>query len=169
MVRKNITWGGSTSPRSTGKFTTNAQWRSQGGTAWNVRIEYEDKNGRRFPVGVQIGAGGKTTEELTSRALREIPFATIFEEWLKATSNSRATPTVDPKVAGPLKGGPLPVEVLEKVAELYRSALDRGAPPNKFVAQELGISQSTATKRIVRARREGLLGPTTPGKRGESK
>lgn len=158
-----------TSPRSTGKFTTTAHWHPQEGPAWSVRFEYEEKNGRRFPVGMQIGAGGKTTEELTSRALREIPFATIFEEWLKQTSRTRATPTVDPKVAGPLKGGPLPIEVLEKVAELYRSALDRGVPPNKFVAHELGISQSTATKRIVRARREGLLGPTTPGKQGERK
>lgn len=56
---------------------------------------------------------------------------------------------------------------LLRVAAAYRFAYAVGLPPTKHVAAELGIADSTATKKVMRARRAGLLGPTTPGKAGE--
>jgi hypothetical protein len=169
MSHTKITWGPNAPLEARGRHTSAARWQSREGSAWNVQFEYEEMNGHRTPTGLKVTGAGKQSKELTSRVLREIPFGTIFELWLKQSSRSRTTPTIEPSISGPLKGGPLPTEVLEKVAELYRAGLDRGVPPNKFVAQEMGISQSTATKRIVRARKQGLLGPTTPGRQGESK
>ena len=164
-----INWGAPNPRSGNAQRTTTAYWQPRRQPGWSVQFEYVEDKGRRYPIGVTVRSADKNKAELTTSELRSIPFATIFEEWLKQSSIKRTAPTVDPKVAGPLKGGPLPIEVLEKVAELYRAALDRGVPPNAFVAQQLGISNSTATKRIVRARQQGLLGPTTPGKRGESR
>lgn len=56
---------------------------------------------------------------------------------------------------------------LLRVAAAYRFAYAIGLPPTKHVAEELGIPGSTATKKVMKAREAGLLGPTTPGKAGE--
>jgi len=58
---------------------------------------------------------------------------------------------------------------LERVAELYRSALAAGSEtPTKDVAEALDIPRSSAAKLIMRCRQPavGLLGPTTKFKRG---
>lgn len=55
---------------------------------------------------------------------------------------------------------------LLRVAAAYRFAYAIGLPPTKHVAEELGIPTSTATKKVMQARKAGLLGPTTPGKAG---
>jgi hypothetical protein len=60
-------------------------------------------------------------------------------------------------------------QLLTKVAETYREALDRSAHPGVYVAEILGYSGSHARKLIHDARTEGLLGPAPgPGRLGES-
>ncbi len=46
---------------------------------------------------------------------------------------------------------------LEQVAAVYRNAWIEGQPVTKAVAQAFRISRSTASKRIMKARRMGLL------------
>ncbi len=56
---------------------------------------------------------------------------------------------------------------LEAVAEVYRLAIDDGDPPKKAVSAAFHVSISTAGRWVQRARREGFLGPTQPGRKGE--
>jgi hypothetical protein len=57
---------------------------------------------------------------------------------------------------------------LERVAEIYRQAIDAGRPPKKAVSTEFTVSQATAGRYIMQARKQGHLGPTLPGKKGEA-
>jgi hypothetical protein len=52
---------------------------------------------------------------------------------------------------------------LERVAQVYREHVD--STPTKAVADLLGYEMRTAARRVERARADGLLPPTTPGKR----
>ena len=170
MSRPSVRFTGGDLPRGTSsKRSTVLHWQAADRTQWVMQFDYETRNRRRVPVGIHLQLSGKHRDKtLTTRGVREIPVTAIFEEWLRF-STITPKPPVSSELAGPKKGGPLSRDVLEKVAELYRTALNRGEPPNFYIAREMGISRSTATKRIVRARKESLLGPTTPGKRGESK
>ena len=53
----------------------------------------------------------------------------------------------------------------EQAAVVYRTALLFGRPPTAYVAEMLGVSKDAAAKRVQAARRAGLLGPTTIGKK----
>jgi hypothetical protein len=54
---------------------------------------------------------------------------------------------------------------LKEVAEAYKAAVLAGsAQPTQDVADKLGFAHGTAAKRVMRAREEGLLPPTTKGK-----
>lgn len=54
-------------------------------------------------------------------------------------------------------------ERLQRVAEIYRAALARGEPPTRAVADELGVAIGTASATVSKARRVGLLPPTSVG------
>ena len=58
---------------------------------------------------------------------------------------------------------PLTAGDLAEVATLYRQG---GSKPTHYVAEMLGISDSAAAKRVVKARAAGLLEPTTQGRVG---
>ena len=59
-------------------------------------------------------------------------------------------------------------ELLQEVADIYREALIRNAPPTNAVANEKHVSRPTAGRWVVRARRAGFLGPAPgPGAAGE--
>jgi hypothetical protein len=55
-------------------------------------------------------------------------------------------------------------ERLERVAEIYLSALAEGRPPVNAVAEDLPASRSTAGRLVGQARKAGLLTPTTRGR-----
>lgn len=57
-------------------------------------------------------------------------------------------------------------QMLEQVAATYRAAIDTGAP-TQTVAEVFQVSHSTAARYVAKARDEGLLGETMPGKAGE--
>ena len=63
-------------------------------------------------------------------------------------------------------------ETLPRVAAAYRRALasdeegEREAP-TQFVADQLGYSRGHASRLVSDARKQGLLGPTSPGRAGE--
>lgn len=50
-------------------------------------------------------------------------------------------------------------EELHIIADLYEQALDKRIPVQRHVAKNTGVSLSTATKRIMAARKAGLLPP----------
>jgi hypothetical protein len=58
-------------------------------------------------------------------------------------------------------------ELLDRVAKMYRQAMEEGRPPKKAVQEALYVSEPTAGRYIMNARTRGFLGPTSPGKKGE--
>jgi hypothetical protein len=58
---------------------------------------------------------------------------------------------------GPQRGRRLSMSTLRRVAAAYYAAMATGAPVQAAVASEMGISTSMAAKRIMAARRAGLL------------
>jgi hypothetical protein len=64
----------------------------------------------------------------------------------------------------------LPEDEVARAATSYRTAMTRGDPPILAVMRDLGLNPSQrgqAERRIERARHLGLLGRTTPGRKGE--
>jgi hypothetical protein len=68
----------------------------------------------------------------------------------------------------PRRGQPVPDERLQRVAGLYREALDRGDPPTQTVADVMHASRPTAARWVAAARDRGLLGAAVRGRAGES-
>jgi hypothetical protein len=58
-------------------------------------------------------------------------------------------------------------ELLQRVADVYRQAMEARRPPKTAVQQAESISAATAGRYIRRARDRGYLGKTTRGKKGE--
>ena len=58
-------------------------------------------------------------------------------------------------------------ELLERVAAVYRRAIDDGKPPKQAVALAESVSKATAGRYVMKARERGFLGATSPGKKGE--
>jgi hypothetical protein len=56
--------------------------------------------------------------------------------------------------------------LLTQVASIYRSPGSKGKP-TKTVAEQLGVSISSASAYVREARRRNFLGPATPGRAGE--
>jgi hypothetical protein len=58
-------------------------------------------------------------------------------------------------------------DLLARVSGIYREAMKVGNSPKKAVRDAEHVSESTAGRYIMEARKRGLLGPTLPGKKGE--
>lgn len=130
---------------------------------FDVAIDAVLENGRYVveSLSAQRTAGGPP---ITTEQLRLIPVGRILAEGLATlvrmtvpVSSGEARITTDPR--------PL-ADDLSTVAAIYRIAYACGLPPTKTVAEMLGLPASTANKRVIRARREGLLPATTPGRAG---
>lgn len=53
-----------------------------------------------------------------------------------------------------------------EVARIYSQALVEGTPPLQAVVKQKFVSESTASRWVADARKQGLLPPTTPGRAG---
>jgi hypothetical protein len=69
----------------------------------------------------------------------------------------------------PRQGSPLTDDNLRQVAELYRVAVEHGAPPTQTVADQMHVARSTAARWVGAARKRGFLGPAVRGRGGEQK
>jgi hypothetical protein len=58
-------------------------------------------------------------------------------------------------------------DLLDRVARVYRRAIEERRPPKKAVAAAEQVSEATAGRYIMRARERGHLGRTVRGKKGE--
>ena len=64
--------------------------------------------------------------------------------------------------AGQTRRGITP-QLLDQVARIYKANVDRN--PNKAIELHFGVAQRTAAEYVSRARKRGLLPPTTRGKK----
>jgi len=62
------------------------------------------------------------------------------------------------------QGARVPDAFLEKVAAIYRRALEQGEPPTETVRKVMPGSRSSAGRWVEEARRRGYLPPTTSGR-----
>lgn len=135
-----------------------------------VTIVWTTLNGRLEPHKVTVQA--PEGRPVTAEALRSIPLGTIVTELrtrVAAAHERRSrTSTSSEERARWLKVASQAGGALEPVAEIYREAHRAGLSPIEEVATALGVSKSTAAKRVVAARRAGHLGPAVPGKAGEA-
>lgn len=117
--------------------------------------------------------------EITARSLRSIPLAELIGT---AVSTGRLPDDFGAEIRKLLHDAPgLPArlkvrpgpkghsaEHFAHVADMYRLALDKApGAPMRWLRKELHVSEATARRWVQRARDQGLLGPSVPGKAGE--
>lgn len=133
---------------------------------YHVEIDAELEDGR-YVVKRLCASRREGGPPVTTDGLRAIPVARILAHGaagtlVKVTSNPQGT-EFEASPVGPWD------DELTQVAAVYRLAYACGLPPTKAVAESFEIPPSTAAKRVMKARKEGLLGETTPGQAGERK
>jgi hypothetical protein len=102
---------------------------------------------RRLPLG-RILAGSRHALTDMARLMSSAPqLGGIVEEFTEV---------------GPQRGRRLGQEALEEVARVYRDAWRNGRPVNEAVREAFTLSKDGAAKRIVAARRAGLLADVGP-------
>jgi len=97
---------------------------------------------------------------LTRRMLTEIPLDTLFRNELATEAKQLNRILRNRKGTTSHQGRAHSEEDLQEVADIYRAAFQARVPIQQAVADGLGISVSTAAKRIMAARRQGFITPT---------
>jgi hypothetical protein len=171
-------------PYEEGRFLieTSQGWPDERGPWW-VTLYWQVIGGRSECTGMSIrssaprGTQGfppnylpKPGTPLTASVLRKLPVggliehnrAAVAEMLLPADREGRAQRVYAPRGRGLTRVTP---ERLGRVADIYSRAWRANSmTPTKAVAEAEGVSPSTAAKLVARARAEGLLPPTRPGR-----
>ena len=136
----------------------NHPWTDSQGNEWRVFIELKRINGRIVPANFQL-LSAKKNVELSHQTLIEVPIREIAETFIE-----REMEFLDEKSKklelDPHHGRAHTEQELKVVADIYLKAWELRLPVQRTVAETLGISTSTAVKRIIAARRLGLIPET---------
>ena len=133
----------------------NHPWTDSQGNEWRVYIELKRINGRIVPANFQL-LSVKKNVELSHQTLIEVPIREIAETFIE-----REMEFLDEKSKkldlDPHHGRAHTEQELKVVADIYLKAWESRLPVQRSVAETLGISTSTAVKRIIAARKLGLI------------
>ena len=136
----------------------NHHWTDSQGNEWRVYIELKRINGRIVPANFQL-LSAKKNVELSHQTLIEVPIREIAETFIE-----REMEFLDEKSKkldlDPHHGRAHTEQELKVVADIYLKAWESRLPVQRTVAETLGISTSTAVKRIIAARKLGLIPET---------
>jgi len=126
------------------------------GVRWRITAEFKTFNERLDVSSLAIHPDDARTP-ITRRLLNEIPLDKLFREDLAIESQhiSRMLKARRGTTAHP--GRAHHDFELRAVAEIYRAAYQARMPVQKSVADALGVSVSTAAKRIMAARQRGFI------------
>jgi hypothetical protein len=128
-------------------------FRDANGSQWRVEVEFKAVSGRIGISSLSISSvDGKTA--LTRRVLRDLSLDQLFRDSM-ATEGKQLSKR-NRKVTGH-KGRTHTEDELREVAEIYMAAFQAHRPVQKTVADMLGVSVSTAAKRIMAARQSGYI------------
>jgi hypothetical protein len=128
-------------------------FRDANGSQWRVEVEFKAVSGRIGISSLSISSvDGKTA--LTRRVLRDLSIDQLFRDAM--ATESKQLSKRNRKETGH-KGRTHTEDELREVANIYSAAFKAHRPVQKTVADMLGISVSTAAKRIMAARRSGFL------------
>ena len=123
-------------------------FRDTNGSQWSVEVELKTTSGRIGISSLSISSiDGRTP--LTRRILRDLPLDQLFRKHMAIESKQLSK--TNQKETGH-KGRAHTENELREVARIYMAAFQAHLPVQKTVADMLGISVSTATKRIMAAR-----------------
>jgi hypothetical protein len=114
---------------------------------------------RRLRLGAHVLEGRHVLVKLRQAASAKGKRSTL-RDMLRTDGLTHAAAPQRPKV-----GGRKPSRDLDRVATVYRAALEHGdRAPVQAVARALGIKSKAASNAVDRARTRGLLSPTTRGR-----
>ncbi len=141
-----------------------ANWMDSKGNGWNIEISTSPIHGRNEPVRLTIKPLDQNTRLLQS-TLREIPFSQFLQDWDKYPGNPRhrshgitgAMTTSVLETKSKRGSRRLTMDELQTIADIYLDAFENHLPVQQTVAEALNIPLSTACKRIVAARKKGLI------------
>ena len=123
------------------------------GSEWRVEVELKATKGRIGISSLSItSVDGKTA--LTRRILRDLSLDELFND-VMATESKQLSKAKQKETNH--KGRMHTEDELREVAKIYMAAFQARRPVQKAVADMLGISVSTANKRIMAARSHGYL------------
>lgn len=125
------------------------------GDRWALSVEFKTVKGRIVPSALLIEPLVGVVE-LTTKILQELSIQKIVKPWIEQEQIALARSNVNIKVKAH-SGRPHSEDELQSVANVYRIAYEKSLPVQQTVAETLGIPLSTAAKRIMAARRQGLI------------
>jgi hypothetical protein len=152
------------------------EWQASDGSKWLVSIEFKVCNGRAEASTFAIRPLHKS-QKLSQAILRELPFRKMAmysrerpDSSVRQQAAQRRLRLRRERQQMPHRGSSrLTHEEIQETIDCFLEAFHSGMPTIKHVATGLGIAESTANKRIIKLRREGLLPPSRLGENSLSK
>jgi hypothetical protein len=137
-------------------FDAVAQFADEHGHLWTVAAEFKHINGRLDIYAIKVWPDNVNVP-LTRRVLRDLPLESLFRDALATEAQNLPKILRGRRPSTAHQGRPHSEAELILVAQIYDEAFQARMPVQKTVANALGISVSTAAKRILAARRQGYI------------
>lgn len=128
------------------------------GVRWQLGAEFKSFNDRLDIASLTISPLD-TRAPITRRLLSELPLDKLFRDELAIETEHLAQFLRNRKGTTAHPGRAHQEDELRTVADIYIAAYKARSPVQQSVADALGISVSTAAKRIMAARRQGFIPP----------
>ena len=141
-----------------------AEWKASDGSKWIVHIEFKVYNGRSVASAFAIRPL-PGSQELTQSILRELPFRKMAFYTRKRPDLSDRKKAMQRRLRlreerqdRPRRGSSrLTHEEIQETIDCFFDAYHSGKPTISYVAQQLGIANSTANKRLKMLRSNGQI------------
>lgn len=135
------------------------RWVDKDSHGWEIRFSVDLVDGRLSLTDLSI-TPTEPGYALTQSVLRQLPIAQ-WERETFADESTRLVTLASEVPSAPHAGRRHSDDELRHVAAVYLTALNARLPVQQTVAEVLGLPLSTATKRIVAARKKGYIPPAT--------